>query len=229
MWRCLSARELGVASPMQLRSRLAEEATSSPMHPFNRVDSHAAHRGETITCLEVDPQSQRFLLSGGNDGAISVFDLEQRSTSKIKPLGRLRHDTTSLSGCSSLSWFPPDNGIFLTAGYNGVLNVWDTESSIGSVGGQRPVASHLLGRLSEWGTRVCGWQGVFRECLPGLAALLFSPLLSSSLLSSSLLFSSLLFSPLLSSPRLSSTPLLHSYLLLANPASRICSPRHRPK
>ena len=172
MWRALNARELGQTPPRQLRSRIAELATSLPLYPISRIDSHGAHRGQSINCLEVDQPSQRFLLSAANDGTVAVFDLAETRTKEegeIAPLGQLRHDAATLSGVSSAAWFPPDNGIFLTAGYNGVLNVWDTESSISGGGQKRPVVSHLLRRSTNYG------QG---QRLSQSLRSLFSPLLS---------------------------------------------------
>ena len=151
MYRAVDARELGLKRPRHLRCRIAERLTSSPLFPCNRVDARSAHFGQAINCLEIEQTSYRFLLSAANNGTIAVFNLETNKE-QIRPLGLVRHEHRSLSGVASATWFPADNGIFLTAGYNGALNVWDTEAAIGG-GSNRPVASHFLDRTRLFGRR----------------------------------------------------------------------------
>ena len=102
-----------------------------------------------VNCLALERQDNQFLLSGGLDGLVAIYDLNvsdnnrtegQRQSSKsiftasnsLRSSGRNAADFGSTTGptlsvaISSVNWYPLDSGIFATTDYDGNLNIWDT-------------------------------------------------------------------------------------------------------
>ena len=68
-------------------------------------------------CLVIDHFDGRYMLSGGADASIHLWDLEQAAqpdcTLKHKPLGSVeRDDPASKLGVTNLSFYPFDAGLF---------------------------------------------------------------------------------------------------------------------
>jgi WD40 repeat protein len=81
--------------------------------------------------LSIDAIDNRYLLSGGSDGIVALFDLDSSSSvssssgrpQKVKPKHtRFKHRKM----ISAVEWYPVDTGAFISASYDGSLYVWDT-------------------------------------------------------------------------------------------------------
>lgn len=77
--------------------------------------------------LAVSNEDQCCLLAGGSDGSIELFDLHllnlEYKCSVVKPARRL----VSHKGIvSSVQWFPTDNDVFITSGYDQMLKLYST-------------------------------------------------------------------------------------------------------
>ncbi len=87
------------------------------------------------SCISLEEGEDRYLLSGGGDGKVLLYDLydfnapkshatTNNAAIKCKPLlqSSLQHNKS----ISAIQWYPGDTGIFITSGYDGKLLVWDT-------------------------------------------------------------------------------------------------------
>src|SRR5689334_11406249 len=91
------------------------------------TEDHHCH----VSCLSLDKVDNRFLLSGGINGSISVYDLEKysfdtSSAQRRKKVIPLKTKIRNKSMISSVSWFPNDSGLFLTSSYDGSVLLYDT-------------------------------------------------------------------------------------------------------
>ena len=95
----------------------------------SRCEIKSKH-GQGITRLDIDSSSYRFLLSGGLDGSISLFDLEERKRSIIKNIAyrgkRSDSNNNHSKYISSIEWFPWDTGAFITSSMDHSVRIWDT-------------------------------------------------------------------------------------------------------
>ncbi|CAM9305104.1 unnamed protein product [Chrysoparadoxa australica] len=100
--------------------------------------------------VDIDAVEGRYLLVGGADATVSLFDLEgtasvdggedstQALGGKGKHMARTESISRSLQGTeaargqghcysvSSVQWYPVDTGLFVSAAMDGVTKVWDT-------------------------------------------------------------------------------------------------------
>jgi DNA excision repair protein ERCC-8 len=68
------------------------------------------------------------LLSGGADGGVCVWDLDQLSeaTTPLEPVATVPNGPQSHKfGISSIIYYPSDPGLFVTASYDKSVKVWD--------------------------------------------------------------------------------------------------------
>ena len=88
-----------------------------------------------ICCSTLDKNEKRFLLSGGIDSIVCLYDLNnfQRADSDVCTLtcksksirdGSLGHSYS----VSSIQWYPIDNGAFLTSSFDGSIKIWNTNT-----------------------------------------------------------------------------------------------------
>lgn len=112
------------------------------------VSSHT----RPVNCLAIERQDNQFLLSGGLDGMVAMYDLHgadysckemrRRSVKNISMAcnslrsrgnrggaGSTTGPTLSVA-ISSVNWYPEDSGIFATTDYDGNLNIWDTNEFV---------------------------------------------------------------------------------------------------
>ena len=106
-----------------------------------------------VNCLALERQEDQFLLSGGLDGMVAIYDLNvsdndrsegrrQSAKSIFMASNSLRSSGRNVTGAgsttgptlsvavSSVSWYPLDSGIFATTDYDGNLNIWDTNEFV---------------------------------------------------------------------------------------------------
>lgn len=124
--------------------------------PHERIPAHVAG-ANTIT---IDRFEGRYLLSGGADSSVSIWDLEAQ-TSTIES-GEVHLPTSSVSktteehklGITQLCFYPFDSLAFLTSSYDHMVKVYSSETLAPSAAfdldsvvyniALSPIASHLL-------------------------------------------------------------------------------------
>ncbi|MCJ1400697.1 hypothetical protein MMC11_003905 [Xylographa trunciseda] len=112
-----------------------------------------------VNCLEIDVFEGRYLLSGGADASIHLWDLEEpENTSQSclhRPLGTVRKSSSSHKfGITKLSFYPFDSDAFLSSSYDHYLKIYSTQTlevsasfdlnSVVYSHASSPVAGHLL-------------------------------------------------------------------------------------
>jgi DNA excision repair protein ERCC-8 len=65
------------------------------------------------------------LLSGGGDGRLHIYDLNSM-TDKNEPVASVARADRHKYAVTSVSWYPEDNGLFVTSSYDSTIKVWDT-------------------------------------------------------------------------------------------------------
>jgi DNA excision repair protein ERCC-8 len=91
----------------------------------------SGHQGE-INSLNIDRIESRYLLSGGSDSKICLYDLYSNTSSK-ESANRIQHISRSSRsqghkfGVSSVLWYPGDIGAFISTSFDEKMLVWDTE------------------------------------------------------------------------------------------------------
>ena len=80
-----------------------------------------------VHCLSLDKQEYRYLLCGGADGVVSLYDLESCQNQNINSINSARtsHILKS-SSISSVQWYPTDTGLFTISTRGGGIQLWDT-------------------------------------------------------------------------------------------------------
>lgn len=113
-----------------------------------------SHHVGPVSSLDIDNSAEgRFLLSGGADCTVSVYDLfpifedkDQKIQKPWSPISRSKRDIPNMSrrvdstnntiesnlpsghsfSICSVQWYPVDNGIFISSDVNGRIILWDT-------------------------------------------------------------------------------------------------------
>lgn len=91
------------------------------------------------TCLDCERIEERYLLCGGADGRVSLFDMETRTAvssraDKIRCVDIIStamissNTTGTLQRISCVQWYPTDTGLFVTGGLDGLVRIWDTNA-----------------------------------------------------------------------------------------------------
>ncbi|KAG8533121.1 uncharacterized protein KY384_001904 [Bacidia gigantensis] len=137
------------ASSYQAQAKLPDD---------NEKSSTWAHKAG-VNCLTIDRFEGRYMLSGGSDSSILLWDLESVSgttrASTYSPVGKA--DKTSSShkfGITQLSFYPFDSQAFLSSSYDHTLKLYATETLAVSASfnldsilyshASSPIADHLL-------------------------------------------------------------------------------------
>jgi DNA excision repair protein ERCC-8 len=109
---------------------------------YEIISSHT----RPVHCISLERNDHQYLLSGGLDGLVALYDLNgalnDKKTSNRKALKSISiacnsvKDRTSIpSGgptlsvaVSSISWYPKDSGLFAVSDFDGNINIWDTNA-----------------------------------------------------------------------------------------------------
>ncbi|KAG2448967.1 hypothetical protein HYH02_005721 [Chlamydomonas schloesseri] len=99
----------------------------------SRVFAKAFNGG--VTCMDLDKVEDRFLLSGGADTTLALFDTHTGSSDQtvatMKPLFSLRRQNSPHAHkfmVSAVAWYPVDTGLFVTGSHDCFAKVWDTNA-----------------------------------------------------------------------------------------------------
>lgn len=178
MQSCLLARESGdLPSDDVIRSvhsDLVRRFAPAPQHRFNgeailrpeledRPHSIKAH-GAGVSALALDKFDGRILLSGGAEGSIKLWDLEntldQHKIHTFRPAGTIARSSADGSGkghshgITHLAFYPFDVEAFLSSSFDKRLKLWSTQRATLSAEfnlnatiyshSTSPIADHLL-------------------------------------------------------------------------------------
>jgi DNA excision repair protein ERCC-8 len=137
-------------------------AVSFSQHPPTKDDPHEripAHISG-VNALTIDKFEGRYLLSGGADSSIAIWDLEAQTTvteagETYLPLSTVNKTTEEhKSGITQLCFYPFDSLAFLTSSYDHTVKLYSSETLAASASfdldsvvyniALSPIASHLL-------------------------------------------------------------------------------------
>lgn len=108
-----------------------------------KTEIHTKNVG-AINALDIEQENYRFLLSGGADSSVCIYDLESKATVDLNAgTESLAPDNITIYeqiatiprkfghkyGVSGVSWWPFDNGLFVTSSFDGTVKVWDSNAT----------------------------------------------------------------------------------------------------
>ncbi|KAL9648455.1 hypothetical protein ABK040_014075 [Willaertia magna] len=89
----------------------------------------------SINSLAIDNTENRFLLSGGADATLSIYDTlssldNLNNNSQLEPLTTIRkgQNNNHKYSITSVCWYPIDTGMFITASSDKTVKVWDSST-----------------------------------------------------------------------------------------------------
>ncbi|EDM10309.1 excision repair cross-complementing rodent repair deficiency, complementation group 8 (predicted), isoform CRA_c [Rattus norvegicus] len=127
----LSARQSGLEDPLRLRR--AQSTRRVLGLELNKDRDVERVHCSGVNTLDIEPVEGRYMLSGGSDGVIVLYDLENASrqpyyTCKaVCSVGRSHPDVHKYS-VETVQWYPHDTGMFTSSSFDKTLKVWDTNT-----------------------------------------------------------------------------------------------------
>ncbi|XP_068166422.1 DNA excision repair protein ERCC-8 isoform X2 [Antennarius striatus] len=125
------ARQAGVDDPLRLRrAESTRRVLSLTLNPDRDVDRI---HGNGINTIDIETIEGRYMLSGGADGVIVVYDLEnfsgkpQFTCKAVCTVGRSSRYAHKFS-VETVQWYPYDTGMFVSSSFDKTMKVWDTET-----------------------------------------------------------------------------------------------------
>uniref|UniRef100_A0A3Q3G6A8 DNA excision repair protein ERCC-8 n=1 Tax=Kryptolebias marmoratus TaxID=37003 RepID=A0A3Q3G6A8_KRYMA len=127
----LTARQAGLDDPLRLRrAESTRRVLSLKLNPDRDVDR--VH-GNGINTIDIETIEGRYMLSGGADGVIVIYDLEnysrklQYSCKALCTVGRSNRHVHKFS-VETVQWYPYDTGMFVSSSFDKTMKVWDTDT-----------------------------------------------------------------------------------------------------
>jgi WD40 repeat protein len=94
----------------------------------------SGHQG-ALSSLDVEDIESRYLLTGGSDCKVCLYDLEDQTrgetgarTSTCLSSSTRDEQNGHLYAISAVHWYPTDLESFFTSSFDGKMNVWETET-----------------------------------------------------------------------------------------------------
>ncbi|XP_065183457.1 DNA excision repair protein ERCC-8-like [Sycon ciliatum] len=131
----LRDRSLGRISPWQLSSNVVTKRllnldinSDYEIQPFFT---------KSVKSLDIEKHDGKYMLAGGGDGSVALYDLEQSSmgSSGNMKVCNVINSTTAKStsdahkySVEAVTWFPHDTGMFMTSSMDHTLKIWDTNA-----------------------------------------------------------------------------------------------------
>ncbi|XP_069098781.1 DNA excision repair protein ERCC-8 [Pleurodeles waltl] len=131
MLSSISARRYGIDDPLRLRR--AETTRRVLSLELNKDRDVERIHGSGVNTLDIEPVEQRYMLSGGSDGVIVLYDLANFSRKpyytckSVCTVGRSHPDVHKFS-VETVQWYPHDTGIFTSSSFDKTLKIWDTNT-----------------------------------------------------------------------------------------------------
>lgn len=131
MLRLLDTRSLGVVDPVEFcraeTTRRVFNLGLSENKEFERLFTG------NINTLDIDLVERRYLLSGGADGYIVIYDTYNRpghTKYKCQSVGTiaLNNKHRHKYSVETVLWYPLDTGMFTSSGSDHTLKIWDTNT-----------------------------------------------------------------------------------------------------
>uniref|UniRef100_A0A672JFU4 DNA excision repair protein ERCC-8 n=1 Tax=Salarias fasciatus TaxID=181472 RepID=A0A672JFU4_SALFA len=127
----LTARQTGLDDPLRLRRvESTRRVLSLKLNPDRDVDRI---HGNGINTIDIEAVEGRYMLSGGADGVIVIYDLEnfggkpQYTCKAVCTVGRSSRHVHKFS-VETVQWYPYDTGMFVSSSFDKTMKVWDTET-----------------------------------------------------------------------------------------------------
>uniref|UniRef100_A0A3P9BDI9 DNA excision repair protein ERCC-8 n=1 Tax=Maylandia zebra TaxID=106582 RepID=A0A3P9BDI9_9CICH len=127
----LTARRAGLDDPLRLRrAESTRRVLGLQLNPDRDVDRI---HGNGINTIDIEAVEGRYMLSGGADGVIVIYDLEnfsgklQYSCKAVCTVGRSSRYVHKFS-VETVQWYPYDTGMFVSSSFDKTMKVWDTET-----------------------------------------------------------------------------------------------------
>ncbi|XP_063051057.1 DNA excision repair protein ERCC-8 isoform X2 [Engraulis encrasicolus] len=127
----LTARRIGVDDPVRLRRAESTRRVLSLELNHDR-DVDRIH-GNGVNSLDIEVIEGRYMLSGGADGVVVIYDLEnnnkkpQYTCKAVGTVGRSSRHVHKFS-VETVQWYPHDTGMFISSSFDKTMKVWDTET-----------------------------------------------------------------------------------------------------
>ncbi|XP_056145369.1 DNA excision repair protein ERCC-8 [Lampris incognitus] len=127
----LTARQNGLDDPLRLRRSEATRRVLGLKLNHDR-DVDRIH-GNGVNAIDIEVVEGRYMLSGGADGVIVIYDLENYSGKSqyvckaISTIGRSSKYVHKFS-VETVQWYPCDTGMFISSSFDKTMKVWDTET-----------------------------------------------------------------------------------------------------
>ena len=133
----LHQRDVGIIAPQGFRNRVASYH-SSRISLLDQPEIASSHTSGMSLCM--DKSEYRYLLSGGLDAVVSIYDLSPWGHEKNDQQPNLHKavaqsvrvpassDRGHASSIVAAQWHPVDTGAFVSAAKDGTVLVWDTNS-----------------------------------------------------------------------------------------------------
>ncbi|KAM9329281.1 DNA excision repair protein ERCC-8 [Gastrophryne carolinensis] len=127
----LWSRLCGLDSPVRLTRA---EATRRVLSLELNKDRDVQRMHENgVNTIDIEPIEGRYMLSGGSDGIIALYDLENFSRKpsytckSLCTVGKGHPDVHKFS-VETVQWYPHDTGMFTSSSFDKTLKIWDTNS-----------------------------------------------------------------------------------------------------
>jgi len=127
----LTGRQIGLDDPLRLRRAESTRRVLSLELNHDRDVDRIHSNG--INTLDIEVIEGRYMLSGGADGVIVIYDLEnntkelQYTCKAISTVGRSSRYVHKFS-VETVQWYPHDTGMFVSSSFDKTMKVWDTET-----------------------------------------------------------------------------------------------------
>ncbi|CAN6675013.1 hypothetical protein TRVA0_078S00298 [Trichomonascus vanleenenianus] len=121
-------KRLHITNEVQLRynlNRLLYDKFAQKNEPV--IQSN--HTG-AVNSLSVEGVESRYLLSGGGDATIRLWDLDETTVSdtgekQLRQVAEIPRKLGHQFGVSCVQWWPADNGMFVSSSFDSTVKVWD--------------------------------------------------------------------------------------------------------